>query len=236
MTALDGPASPRRRASKDVTAGVTLGLVSVPDGLAMGLLAGLNPVAGLYGYLVGTVAGAFATSSVLMSVQATGAMAVLIADVPELRAAEDPARALATLGVLTGAVMLVLGVLRLGSLVRFVPNAVLTGFVNAVAVNIVLGQLPSLTGYASTRGNRLTRAIDTLLSPFSVHWPTVLIGVATIVLIVALERTRLRSLGLLVAVTVTSALADRVGVFEGVLQLRDIADIPGSLPQRSCSA
>jgi sulfate permease, SulP family len=214
-----------------VTAGVTLGLVSVPDGLAMGLLAGLNPVAGLYGYLVGTVAGAFATSSVLMSVQATGAMAVLIADVPELRAAEDPTRALATLGVLTGAVMLVLGVLRLGSLVRFVPNAVLTGFVNAVAVNIVLGQLPSLTGYDSSRGNRLTRAIDTLLSPFSLHWPTVLIGVATIVLIVALERTRLRSLGLLVAVAITSALADRVGLFEAVLQLRDIADIPGSLPR-----
>jgi sulfate permease, SulP family len=214
-----------------VTAGVTLGLVSVPDGLAMGLLAGLNPVAGLYGYLVGTVAGALATSSVLMSVQATGAMAVLIADVPELRAAEDPARALATLGVLTGAVMLVLGVLRLGSLVRFVPNAVLTGFVNAVAVNIVLGQLASLTGYDSSRGNRLARAIDTLLSPFSLHWPTVLIGVATIVLIVALERTRLRALGLLVAVAVTSALADRVGLFEAVLQLRDIADIPGSLPR-----
>jgi sulfate permease, SulP family len=231
VTAVEGPASPRRRASKDVTAGVTLGLVSVPDGLAMGLLAGLNPVAGLYGYLVGTVAGAVATSSVLMSVQATGAMAVLIADVPELRAAEDPARALATLGMLTGAVMLVLGVLRLGSLVRFVPNAVLTGFVNAVAVNIVLGQLPSLTGFDSSRGNRLTRAIDTLLSPFSLHWPTVLVGVATIVLIVALERTRLRSLGLLVAVAATSAIADRVGLFEGVLQLRDIADIPASLPR-----
>ncbi len=210
---------------------MTLGLVSVPDGLAMGLLAGLNPVAGLYGYLVGTVAGAVATSSVLMSVQATGAMAVLIADVPELRAAEDPVRALATLGVLTGAVMLVLGVLRLGSLVRFVPNAVLTGFVNAVAVNIVLGQLPSLTGFDSSRGNRLTRGIDTLLSPFSLDWPTVLVGVATIVLIVALERTRLRSLGMLVAVAITSALVAGAGVFEGVLQLRDIADIPASLPR-----
>jgi sulfate permease, SulP family len=217
--------------AKDVTAGVTLGLVSVPDGLAMGLLAGLNPVAGLYGYLVGTVAGAVATSSVLMSVQATGAMAVLIADVPELHGAQDPTRALATLGLLTGAVMLVLGVLRLGKLVRFVPNAVLTGFVNAVAVNIVLGQLPSLTGYHSGQGNRLTRAIDTLLSPFSLHWPTVLIGAATIVLIVALERTRLRSLGLLVAVAATSALAAGVGSFEAVLQLRDIADIPGSLPR-----
>jgi sulfate permease, SulP family len=214
-----------------VSAGFTLGLVSVPDGLAMGLLAGLQPVAGLYGYLVGTVTGAVATSSVLMSVQATGAMAVLIADVPELHGAQDPARALATLGLLTGVVMLVVGGLRLGTLVRFVPNAVLTGFVNAVAVNIVLGQLPNLTGYDSDRGSRLTRALDTILSPDTFDWPTVLIGTATIALIVALERTRLRSLGLLVAVAVTSSLAAALGPLESVQQLRDIADIPGSLPR-----
>jgi sulfate permease, SulP family len=231
VTSVGRRALARDGASRDLTAGVTLGLVSVPDGLAMGLLAGLSPVAGLYGYLVGTLAGAFATSSVLMSVQATGAMAVLIADVPALHGAEDPARALATLGVLTGAVMLVLGVLRLGSLVRFVPNAVLTGFVNAVAVNIVLGQLPSLTGYESSRASRLTRAIATLLSPFSLDWPTVFIGVATIGLIVLLERTRLRSFGVLAAVAVTSALAASSGPFESVLLLRDVADIPGTLPR-----
>ncbi len=187
MTPAEPPASSRDGAAKDVTAGVTLGLVSVPDGLAMGLFAGLNPVAGLYGYLVGTVTGALATSSVLMSVQVTGAMAVLISDVPELHGAQDTARALATLGLLTGAVMLVAGVLRLGTLVRFVPNAVLTGFVNAVAVNIVL--------------------------------------------IIALERTPLRSLGLLVAVAVASAAAVMYVPFEGVQQLRDVTDIPGSLPR-----
>jgi sulfate permease, SulP family len=231
VTAEERDASFRGRASKDVTAGVTLGLVSVPDGLAMGLLAGLSPVAGLYGYLVGTVAGALATSSVLMSVQATGAMAVLIADVPALHGAQEPARALATLGLLTGAVMLILGALRLGTLMRFVPNAVLTGFVNAVAVNIVLGQLSGLTGYDSDRGSRLTRALDTALNPGSFHWPTVLVGAATIALIVGLERTRLRSLGLLVAVAVTSGLAAALGPFEAVEQLRDIAEIPASLPR-----
>jgi sulfate permease, SulP family len=122
-------------------------------------------------------------------------------------------------------------VLRLGSLVRFVPNAVLTGFVNAVAVNIVLGQLPSLTGFDSSRAGRLARALDTVPSPFSLHGPTVLLGVVTIVLIVALERTRLRSLGLLVAVAVTSALAVSSGLFEGVVQQHDVAELPGSLPR-----
>ena len=135
----------RKMVTKDLGAGTVLGLVSVPDGLAAGMLAGLNPLAGLYGYLVGTVAGALSTSSVFMCVQATGAMAVVISDIPQVRGQEDSAAALATLGLLTGGVMLVLGLLRLGSMVRFVPNAVITGFVNAVAVNIVLGQLAGFT-------------------------------------------------------------------------------------------
>jgi MFS superfamily sulfate permease-like transporter len=71
--------------------------------------------------------------------------------------------------------MIVAGVLRLGTLVRFGPRAVLTGFVNAVAVNIVLGQLGDFTGYHSSQGSRLTRALDTVPSLGSVHSPTVVL-------------------------------------------------------------
>jgi MFS superfamily sulfate permease-like transporter len=70
-------------AGHDLRAGLVHGLVSIPDGLAAGLLAGLNPVAGLYGYRFGTLAGALATSSAVMSVQGTGAMAVIISDIPD---------------------------------------------------------------------------------------------------------------------------------------------------------
>jgi len=152
----------------------------------------------------------------------------LAAWLPEVHGPDGEA-ALVTLGVLTGLVMLVLGVLRMGSMVRFVPNAVLTGFVNAVAVNIVLGQLASFTGYASPAANRITRAVDTLWNIAALHWPTVAIGVATIVLIVALERTPLGPLGMFVAVVVTSGLAVLIGG-DGVRAVNDIAQIPASLP------
>lgn len=213
----------------DTSAGFVLGLESVPDGLASGLLAGVDPVSGLYGYLVGTVAGAAATSSVFMSVQATGAMSVLITDVPQVHGGPDAPRALFTLAVLTGVVMLVLGLLRLGSLVRFVSTAVVVGFVNAVAINIILGQLSNLTAYSSGGSNRLTRAIDTLLHPGAWDLPTVAVGIVTIVLILLLERTRLGGLGLVVAMVVTSALTELLG-WHSVAQLRDIAEVPRSLP------
>ncbi len=222
------PRQLRRPTSSDVRAGVVHGLVSVPDGLAAGLLAGLNPVAGLYGYLFGTLAGAVATSSALMSVQGTGAMAVIIADTPGLRGADGP-QALAALTVLTGLIMLAAGLAGLGSLVRYVPNAVLTGFVNAVAVNIVLGQLGGVTGYAGRGANRITRSIDTLLNVASFHWPTVVAAVLTFALILVLERTRLGALGLVIAVVVVSGAVALLPNLD-VPTMAELAAIPAALP------
>jgi sulfate permease, SulP family len=215
---------------QDISAGTVLGLVSVPDGLASGVLAGVNPVAGLYGYLFGTLGGAVATSSVLMSVQGTGAMAVLIADVPQVGDGPDAGRALVTLGILTGLAMLAAGLLRLGPLVRFVPNAVLTGFINAVAVNIILAQLSDFTGYDGEGENRVARTIDTAFHVASFHWLTVAAGAATIFLILVLERTRLRGLGMVLAVVGVSAGVALLGP-SGVAVVNDIAVIPDGLPR-----
>ena len=220
-----------RGVRKDLGAGLVHGLVSVPDGLAAGILAGVNPVAGLYGYLFGTVAGAVSTSSVFMSVQATGAMAALIADVPQVRSGPDATAALATLGVLTGISMLVLGILRLGSLVRFVPNAVLVGFVNAVAINIAIGQLGGLTGFTAEEsgGGRVGRLVSTFANVMAWSWPTVAVSATTIALILLLERTRLGTLSLFVAVAVSSGLTALLGL-DGVALIRDIAEVPAGLP------
>ncbi len=216
----------------DAVAGVVLGVESVPDGLAGGLLAGVNPVYGLYGYMVGTVTGALFTSSSFMAVQATGAMAIVVADVSVIHTADDPGRALFTLSILTGIVMLVAGLLKLGSILRFVSNAVMVGFINAVGVNIVLGQLDDFTGYEADGGNRVVRAFDLLLNFGQVHWPTLAIGVATIALILLLERTKLGPLGLVVAIILTSAATWAITANTDVVvaTLNDIADIPSSLP------
>jgi SulP family sulfate permease len=213
----------------DAVAGLVLGVQSVPDGLAGGLLAAVNPLYGLYAYMVGTFTGALLTSSAFMTVQATGAMAIVVADVGIVHEGDDPERALFTLAILTGVVMLVAGVLKLGFVLRFVSNAVMVGFINAVGINIVLGQLSSFTGYDATGSNRILRALNTVLSPLQLHWPTIVIGTATILLIILLERTRLGPLGMVVAIVLTSAAVALFGM-DSVAQLRDIAEVPRSLP------
>ena len=212
----------------DTAAGAVLGVQSVPSGLAVGLLAGLNPSAGLYGYMVGTAGGATATSSAFMAVQGTSAMAILIADVPGLRG-EDAERMLVTLTLLTGAAMLVAGLLRLGSVLRFVSNAVMVGFMSAVGVNIVLGQLADLTGYDADGANRVTEAFNTLARPDRMNGPTLAVGLATIALIVLLGRTRLGAMGLVVAVVATSAAVDIAG-WQQVATLDDLGVTIDSLP------
>ena len=213
----------------DAVAGLVLGVESIPDGLATGLLAGVNPIAGLYGYMVGSVAGALSTSSAFMAIQGTGAMAVLVADVPAIHHADNPERALFTLSVLTGVVMLAAGLLRLGSILRFVSNAVMVGFISAVGVNIMLGQLTNLTGYSGQGPNRLVRAIDTLLHPAQLHWASVAIGLLTIAMIVAFDRTRIGPLGMVIAIIVASAIVPLLGLTD-VITLRDLGIVPSALP------
>ncbi len=220
----------RETLGADARAGVVLGVESVPDGLASGLLAGVNPVSGLYAYLFGMVGGALFTGSTYMAVQSTGAMAVVVADV-DLGSRADPERSLYTLALVTGVVMIVAGVARLGRLLRFVSTSVMTGFITAVGVNIVLGQLGNFTGYQAPGGGRLGQALGLLLALGRVDPASTAVGVVTVVLILVLRRTRLRSLGLVVAVAVGSGLGMLFGALGApVARLDGIVAIPRSLP------
>ncbi len=219
-----------RTIQDDLKAGLVLGIESVPDGLAQGFLAFVNPVFGLYGYMIGTFTGAFFTSSTYMTIQATGAMALVVASVPQT---QDPVygdQAVFMLAILTGLVMLAAGLFKFGSLIRFVPNAVMTGFVNAVALLIILGQLGDFTGYSASGANKITQTFNLFANLDQIHLQTLMVGLVTIFLIITLEKTRLGPLGLVVAMIVASLLPSLFG-WDGVMLLNDIVDVPSSLPR-----
>lgn len=216
---------------KDVQAGLVLGVESVPDGLASGLLAGVNPIAGLYAYLFGMVGAASLTSSTFMAVTATGAMALVVADA-DLETLPDPDRALFTLTILCGIVMIAAGLLRAGRLVSFVPTAVMTGFITAVGVNIVLGQLSNFTGFDADGANRVLRTFDLARHIGDWQLQSLAVGLVTVLMIVVLDRTPLGSLGLVVAVVGASAFAAVLNSADRsqVLLIGDLVDVPSGLP------
>ena len=96
--------------------------------------------------------------------------------------------------------------LKLGKLLRFVPNSVLTGFINGIAFLIILGQLGDLTGYDTQGNNKVAETLDLFFNLNRVDLPSLAVGVATIVLILQLEKTRLKALGMVAAMLIASML------------------------------
>lgn len=217
-------------ARADAMAGLVLGIESIPDAMASALLAVVNPIHGAYAVMLATPVGALFASSTFMSVQTTSAMSLVVASVPQVHTGEDPTGSLLMLAILTGIFMLALGLLKMGKLLRFVPNSVLTGFINGIAFLIILGQLGDLTGYDTQGNNKVAETIDLFVNINRVDLPTLAVGVATIVLILQLEKTRLKALGMVAAMLIASLLVPLFN-WDSVALVEDIAEIPSGLPR-----
>jgi len=213
----------------DLVSGLVMAVVSIPGGLANGLLAGVNPIFGLYSMIAGTSVAALFTSSVIMNVDSTGATALVTLDALSGVPKDQQLAYLVVLGLLVGLFMLVFGLLKLGFLVRFISNSVMTGFLSGLGVLTILSQVGDLTGYASGVSNKVLRTVDTLIHWREVDLPSLVVGALTIVIILAVNRTRLEKYSFLVAVLLTAAL---VAILEPatVAQVGDSTEILRSLP------
>src|SRR5271165_7169991 len=226
---------------RDLVCGLIVGnnfaVVNVPQAMAHALLATVNPVLGIYTLMVAAPVGAIFTGSVYMNVSTTAALSVAVgaglADIP----ASQRVEALVVLTLLVGVIQLLAGLFRLGFLIRFVSNAVMTGFLNGVAVLIILGQLSDLTGYKSAFSNRVAQALDLLLRIGQINVPTTIIGGVALALILLL--TPLRRFAFIIAIAVATvslvlltlpALSTRA-YFAAVPAVGHIAAIPRSIPQ-----
>ena len=173
----------------DAVSGLVLSLITIPGDLANGLLAGVNPVNGLYSLITGMTVASLFTSSVLMAVDSTSATALTTYEALAPYPAEQKTQALVVLTLMAGIFMLIFGLLKLGFLTRFISNAVMTGFLTGIAINTILGQVGDLTGYYSDAPNRVFRAIDTFLHPQNIDWPTFVFGLLTMLVIALVNRT-----------------------------------------------
>jgi len=214
---------------RSAIAGLVMALVSIPGGIANGLLAGVNPIYGVYSMIAGTTVGALFTSSVVMNVDSTGATALATFDALGDVAPEDQLGHLVVLSLLVGVIMLILGFLKLGFLVLFISNSVMVGFLSGLGVLTILGQVGDLTGYASDKGNKVSRTIDTLLHWTEIDGTSVLVGVVTIAVIVAVNRTHLEKYSFLIGVAFTTVLVAAVSSLDVPL-VGDSTDIPRSVP------
>ena len=223
----------------DLIAGLTFAVVNVPQAMGHALLATINPVFGIYTLMVAVPVGAIFTSSVFMNVSTTSALSVAAGAGLASTPANQRMEALVVLVLLVGVIQLLAGIFRLGFVLRFVSNAVMVGFLNGVAILIILGQLGDLTGFSSPYRSSVARALHLLLNPSGIVIPTTVVGVLTLALIVALLATRLKKFAFIIAIAAATILLailtipqmPSAAVFDQVQTVGDITTIPRSLPR-----
>lgn len=191
----------------DIGAGITLGMVMVPVGLAFGELAGL-PMAGLYAGLLPLVVYALFGSSRQLILSPDAAMATLVAVSVAPLAGGDAARLVtlaAMMALLIGLACCVAGLVRLGFLADFLARPVVTGFMHGLAIIIVVGQLPRVFGFAGEGTDTVEQAMQALQRLGDTHWPTFSIALACVLLIQGLRRWAPRIPGQVVAIVMATA-------------------------------
>ena len=183
------PRYERRRLRGDVTAGIAVTALVVPKNLGYAGIAGVPLQNGLYAAAAGAIIYAlFCTSRQIStgpssSLAAVAGGAVLVTGL----GGHEAAQLVAAITLATGILFLALAALRMGWIARFLSKAVVTGFLAGAAVDVVIGELPKLTG-TSAEGDTAWREFATWLSSLGdAHGTTVLVGVISLAVILGLR-------------------------------------------------
>ena len=181
----------RRHLRADILAGLPGAISSVPDGMAAAVLAGVNPVQGLYACFAGPIAGGLSSNTRLMVITTTSAAALAAGSaLQSVPPAQRPA-AVPLLVIMVGIALVAAGFIRLGRYTRFVSYSVMIGFLTGIAVNIVCGQIGDLTGAPAHGAFPLAKAVSVLVHPGRIDLPSLLTGLAALAILVVLARTPL---------------------------------------------
>jgi sulfate permease, SulP family len=219
---------------QDALAGLTGAVAGTPQAMGFALIAGVNPIYGLYTAVVATIVGSFTASSPLMTIAPTNAMALVVFGTLHTDTPNFTIEKLFVLTLLVGVFQLAFGLLRLGDLTRFVSNAVMTGFIAGAGLLIILGQLPYLTGYVrkSDVHGVIPKFIDWVTHIHQWEISTLILGLLTIAIILIFHAIGRRAIATLVAIITVSLLNSVLGG-DTVHIVRDIAAIPSGLPHLS---
>ena len=223
------PQTLRRQIPRDIVAGVVVAIVALPLSIALAIASGVGPEQGLYTAIVAGFLIALLGGSPVQISGPTAAFATIVAGI----VAADGMGGLVMATIIAGVLLILMGVFRLGALIRFVPYTITTGFTAGIAVTIVAGQLKDLFGLTYPAGTPTIETMDKLsavaanFSSFNVE--ALLVGAACLAVLALWPRVSKRIPGSLVAVLVGVGLVSGLGL--NVNTIGDLYTINAGLPQ-----
>jgi high affinity sulfate transporter 1 len=215
----------------DVGAGIAVAAVAIPGSMASAQLAGLPPEFGLYASMLPMLVYAlFGTSrQLLLGPSASGAAIVASAIAPLAQGDASLYVDLAiALTLITGLLCVGASFLKLGALADFLSRPIIVGFMNGVAISVVLSQIGHLFGIRIDAGGLLPRAWEFVARLPTTQWPTLVVGLATIAVLVVVPRIVKALPAALVALVAASLVVHFLGLRQAGVET--IGPVPGGLP------
>ncbi len=169
--------------SKDLIAGLTVGIMLIPQGMAYAVLAGLPPIYGLYAATVPLIIYALLGTSRQLAVGPVAMISLLVSSGVGALAVEGSSEYIALailLALMVGIVQVGMGILRMGNIIKFLPHSMISGFTTGAALIIISSQLNSLFGLNISRGNFIETAYNISTNLQDLNLLTTLIALGSI--------------------------------------------------------
>lgn len=216
---------------KDVVAGVIVAIIALPLSIALALASGVGPEQGIYTAIIaGFLISCFGGSRVQIA-GPTAAFATIVAGI----VAKQGMKGLVLATILAGVFLIIMGVLRLGNLIRFIPYTITTGFTAGIAVTIVVGQLKDFFGVTYQNGETPIETIDKVKAVFhnfgTVNYQALLVGGVCLLILVVWPYINKIIPGSLIAVFAGIAMVKFMDL--QVFTIGDLYEISNDLPSFS---
>ncbi len=229
------PNYPKNNLRGDLVAGLTVGVMLVPQGMAYAMLAGMPPIYGLYAATIPLVIYALLGTSRQLAVGPVAMISLLTATAVSTMAEASTADYISlviTLTFMVGMIQFALGVFRLGFMVNFLSHPVISGFTSAAAIVIALSQLKHLLGIKMPRGEHVHEILAGAWQHIGeTHWLTLGIGLGAIALIQLLKKWKPAFPGSLVVVAAGIVLVWGLRLHEQGVKI--VGEVPSGLPALS---
>ncbi len=193
----------------DIIAGLIVAIIALPLSIALAIASGVGPAVGLYTAIVaGFICALLGGSSVQIS-GPTAAFATIVAGIVATKGIEG----LAIATILAGIMLILMGVFKLGALIKFIPYTITTGFTSGIAVTILIGQLKDFFGltFSHSPVETLEKLIEVFKSFHTINLWAVLVGLIALAILIFLPRLLPRVPPSLVAVIICALV---VGIFD----------------------
>lgn len=214
---------------KDVVAGIIVAIIALPLSIALALASGVGPEQGIYTAIIAGFIISFLGGSSVQIAGPTAAFATIVAGI----VAENGMSGLATATILAGIILIVMGLLRFGSLIKFIPYTITVGFTAGIAVTIVIGQLKDFFGITYAQGTQSVETMEKLKADVAfagtVNWQAVIVGVVCLAVLIVWPKISEKIPGSLIAVIVGIVMVKGIGMH--VNTIGDLYTISNALPK-----